>query len=126
MTKVYPAIVHEEDGYWVEFPDLSGCFTNGSTLEETMEMAKEALGLYLVSLEEDGQTIPIPSNIADISTEDGQTTYISTDMNAYRRDTRAVKKMVSIPAWLAQEATENNVSLSKVLQEALKSQLNLG
>lgn len=125
MTKVYPAIIHEEDGYWVEFPDLSGCFTNGNTLEETLEMAKEALGLYLVSLEENEQTIPVPSNIADISTEEGQTTYISTDMNAYRRDTRAVKKMVSIPAWLAQEATENNVSLSKVLQEALKERLSV-
>ena len=98
MTKVYPAIIHEEEGYWVEFPDLSGCFTNGSTLEETMEMAKEALGLYLVSLEENGQTIPEPSNIADILTDEGQTTYISTDMNAYRRDTRAIKKMLSIPA----------------------------
>lgn len=125
MTKVYPAIIHEEDGYWVEFPDLSGCFTNGNTLEETLEMAKEALGLYLVNLEENEQTIPVPSNIADISTEEGQTTYISTDMNAYRRDTRAVKKMVSIPAWLAQEATENNVSLSKVLQEALKERLSV-
>lgn len=92
MTTVYPAIIHEEEGYWVEFPDLSGCFTNGSTLEETMEMAKEALGLYLVSLEENGQAIPAPSNIADISTDEGQTTYISTDMNAYRRDTQAIKK----------------------------------
>lgn len=125
MTKVYPAIIHEEDGYWVEFPDLSGCFTNGSTLEETMEMAQEALGLYLVSLEENGQTIPAPSNLADIVSDEGQTTYISTDMNAYRRDTRAVKKMVSIPAWLAQEATENNVSLSKVLQDALKERLSV-
>lgn len=33
MVKVYPAIIHEEEGYWVEFPDLSGCFTNGSTLD---------------------------------------------------------------------------------------------
>ncbi len=123
MTKVYPAIIHEEEGYWVEFPDLSGCFTNGSTLEETMEMAKEALGLYLVSLEENGQTIPEPSNIADILTDEGQTTYISTDMNAYRRDTRAIKKMLSIPAWLAKEAETRNISLSKVLQEALLSKI---
>ena len=123
MTTVYPAIIHEEEGYWVEFPDLSGCFTNGSTLEETMEMAKEALGLYLVSLEENGQVIPAPSNIADISTDEGQTTYISTDMNAYRRDTRAIKKMLSIPAWLAKEAEARNISLSKVLQEALLSKI---
>ena len=97
MTTVYPAIIHEEEGYWVEFPDLSGCFTNGSTLEETMEMAKEALGLYLVSLEENGQAIPAPSNIADISTDEGQTTYISHDMNAYRRDTQAIKKCCPFP-----------------------------
>lgn len=125
MTKVFPAIIHEEEGYWVEFPDLSGCFTNGSTLEETMEMAQEALGLYLVSLIEHGQEIPTPSKITDIQTEDGQTTYISTDIDAYRRDTRAVKKMLSIPAWLAKEAEENNISLSKVLQDALKKKLNL-
>lgn len=123
MTTVYPAIIHEEEGYWVEFPDLSGCFTNGSTLEETMEMAKEALGLYLVSLEENGQAIPAPSNIADISTDEGQTTYISTDMNAYHRDTQAIKKMLSIPAWLAKEAEARNISLSKVLQEALLSKI---
>ena len=125
MTTVYPAIIHEEEGYWVEFPDLSGCFTNGSTLEETMEMAREALGLYLVSLIEHRQEIPVPSSIADIQTADGQTTYISTDVDAYRRDTRAVKKMLSIPAWLAKEAEERNISLSKVLQDALKEQLNL-
>lgn len=125
MTKVYPAIIHEEEGYWVEFPDLSGCFTNGSTLEETMEMAREALGLYLVSLMEHGQEIPTPSNIMDIHTDDGQATYISTDVDAYRRDTRAVKKMLSIPAWLAKEAENRNISLSKVLQDALKEQFNL-
>lgn len=125
MTKVYPAIIHKEEGYWVEFPDLSGCFTNGSTLEETMEMAREALGLYLVSLMEHGQEIPTPSNIMDIHTDDGQVTYISTDVDAYRRDTRAVKKMLSIPAWLAKEAENRNISLSKVLQDALKEQFNL-
>jgi len=125
MTKVYPAIIHEEDGFWVEFPDLDGCFTNGSTLEETMEMAQEALGLYLVSLMEHGQEIPVPSLIADVHTEDGQITYVSTDVDAYRRDTRAVKKMLSIPAWLAKEAETKNISLSKVLQDALKEQLHL-
>lgn len=123
MTKVYPAVIHEEEGYWVEFPDLSGCFTNGSTLEETMEMAREALGLYLVSLIEHGQEIPAPSSIEDVETGDGHTTYISTNVDAYRRDTKAVKKMLSIPAWLAKEAEIKNISLSKVLQEALLSKI---
>lgn len=125
MLKVYPAILHNEEGYWVEFPDLEGCQTCGPTLEETMELAQEALGLYLVSLMENHQEIPAPSNIADITTDDGQVTYISTDVDKYRRDTRAVKKMLSIPAWLAKEAEAKNVSLSKVLQEALKERLDL-
>lgn len=125
MLQIYPAVIHDEEGYWIEFPDLEGCQTCGQTLEETVEYAQEALGLYLVSLAENGQEIPAPSDIADISAGDGQTTYISTDMNAYRRDTRAVKKMLSIPAWLAKEAEENNISLSKVLQDALKEQLHL-
>ena len=123
MLNVYPAIIHEESGYWVEFPDLEGCQTCGSTLEETMALAQEALGLYLVSLTENGQPIPPPSNLAAVSSEDGQKTYIATDMNAYRRDTRAVKKMLSIPAWLAKEAEDHNISLSKVLQDALRERL---
>lgn len=125
MLQIYPAIIHEKDGYWIEFPDLEGCQTCGSTLEETMELAQEALGLYLVSLTEHDQPIPAPSGIGDISARDGHTTYVSTDMNAYRRDTRAVKKMLSIPAWLAKEAEANNISLSRVLQDALKEQLHL-
>ena len=48
MLKVYPAILHKEDGYWIEFPDLEGCQTFGNTLEETMELAQEALGLFFM------------------------------------------------------------------------------
>lgn len=44
----YPAVFHEEDGgFWVEFPDLPGCFTQGDTFEEAYAMAIEALELYL-------------------------------------------------------------------------------
>lgn len=46
MTKVYPAIIHEENGsYWVEFPDLEGCSTYGETLEETLDLASEAFNV---------------------------------------------------------------------------------
>ena len=124
MKKVYPAIIHKEDGYWVEFPDLEGCQTYGDTLEETLELAEEALGLYLASLADRNIALPEPSNIDDIVSEDGRVTYIYTDMNAYRKDTRAVKKMLSIPAWLAKEAEKNNISLSKLLQEALLEKIH--
>lgn len=46
---VYPAIFHkeEEGGYWVEFPDLPGCHTDGETLEEAFLMAGDALNCWL-------------------------------------------------------------------------------
>ena len=89
-----------------------------------MELAQEALGLYLVTLAEEGLDIPAPSSIRDIDS-DGFVSYVSTDMDKYRRNNRAVKKTLSIPAWLADEAEKNNLSLSKVLQDGLKSQLGL-
>ncbi len=124
MLKVYPAIFHEEDGFWVEFPDLDGCNTCGSTLEETMELAQEALGLYLATLAEEGLEIPSPSPMKNIKT-DSLVSYVSTDMDKYRRNNKAVKKTLSIPQWLAEEAEKNNLSLSKVLQEGLKTRLGL-
>lgn len=115
MTKVYPAIIHEEDGsYWIEFPDLEGCNTYGETLEETLDLASEALGLYLVSLSEAGTPLPEASDLSAMSCQDGHAIYVTTDINKYRRDTKAVKKMLSIPAWLAKEAEARNLSLSKV------------
>ena len=54
----YPAIVHTEaDGYWIEFPDLKGCITEGDTMEELLYNAQEALSLYLESFE-NRETLP--------------------------------------------------------------------
>ena len=66
MLKVYPAIFHEEETYWVEFPDLEGCVTEGSTLEEAMENAQEAMGLYLAALLEENQPLPHATNIKEM------------------------------------------------------------
>lgn len=120
MKSVYPAIVHcDDDGFWIEFPDLEGCQTCGDTIEEAMASAEEALGLYLATKEEFNIDIPAPSDIKEIGTPEDVKTYVCADLNAYRRETKAVKKMVSIPEWLAKEADKNNLSLSKILQEAL-------
>ena len=125
MIKVYPAVIHDEGTFWVEFPDLEGCQSCGASLEEVIELAQEALGLYLANLYERHLELPEPSRLETIKTEDGQATYIFADVDKYRNDTKAVKKMISIPAWLAKEAEANSISLSKVLQDALKSKLNL-
>lgn len=62
----YPAIFHpaEEGGYWVEFPDLKGCFTQGETLEEAREHAVEALTLWLEVHFERNYQVPEPSRLS--------------------------------------------------------------
>ena len=45
---IYPAIFHKsESGYWVEFPDLPGCLTEGKNRDEALKMAGDALFVYL-------------------------------------------------------------------------------
>lgn len=65
MNLTYPAKFNKEDdgSYWVEFPDLQGCLTQGNNLENVIEMAKEALGGYLDSLKEHKEDFPEPSDI---------------------------------------------------------------
>lgn len=127
MTKVYPALVHKEyDGFWLEFPDLPGCYTQGDSLEELMENAEESLGAFLAVKMDCNEEIPIPSDIRKIAEpSDDMKTYVSVDVNKYHKDTRAVKKMLSIPAWLANEADRRNYSLSKILQEALLEKISI-
>lgn len=66
---IYPAIFHkQEEGYWVEFPDLSGCLTEGETLEEALTMAADALFIWF---DDESQARPTPTNITDIKVEEG-------------------------------------------------------
>lgn len=68
---MYPAVFHSEinGGYSVDFPDLLGCVTEGDTLSEAIDMAEDALGIYLYSLKKDREPYPEPSNPTDIKAE---------------------------------------------------------
>jgi len=127
MLKVYPAIFRQEEdsSYWVEFPDLEGCYTCGKNLEETMELAEEALGLYIVSLQERSIEIPASSDIKKILSEDGFVSLVSTDVEKYRRRNKAVKKTLTIPEWLNEEAEKRHINFSSILQNALIEHLQL-
>jgi antitoxin HicB len=54
-----------EGGYTVIVPSLPGCVTYGDTVEEAIEMAKEAIGLYLESLKAHGEEIPTEERILE-------------------------------------------------------------
>lgn len=123
MLFVYPAIFHMEDGsYWVEFPDLQGCQTYGETLNETMEFAQEALSGYLLTLLEQNVPIAPPSDIVTLHPTDGFTSFVSCNINQYK-DTKAVKKTLTIPSWLNDQASSMGINFSQVLQEALLSKI---
>ena len=78
---VYPAVfAEEEEGYFINFPDLEGCYTQGEDLEDGMEMAEDVLALILYELEESGKEIPAPTPVSDIKVADGEfTTLIKAD-----------------------------------------------
>lgn len=123
MLFVYPAIFHQEgNAYWVEFPDLEGCHTYGSSITETMESAQEALAGYLLTLLEQNRPIATPSDISDIYASDGFSTLVSCDINQYK-DTKAVKKTLTIPSWLNERAIAMGINFSQVLQDALLSKI---
>lgn len=132
MSKVnYPAIFHfDDDSYWVEFPDLEGCFSNGKTIEDAFISSKEALGLYL---DQDGdlyeRKIKEPSQISDIIQKNPNEVVMLVDYDSleYAKlyKTKAVKKTLSIPQWLNDAAMRENVNFSNVLQEALIAKLKL-
>ena len=100
----YPAVFHkaEEGGFWVSFPDLPECMTQGDSMDEAYEMAVDALGLSLSSMEDEGTAFPKASELDAVDSEDGVLVIVEFDMAEYRRKNRskAVKKTLSIPEWL--------------------------
>ena len=126
---IFPAIfTFEERGVSIEFPDLPGCLPCADNVEEAVKNAREALGLHLYGMEEDGEDIPAPSNAWDIKGGDKAVTMLIDVYMPSVRDkirNRFVKKTLSIPYWLNVEAERKGVNFSGVLQDALKSYLDV-
>lgn len=124
MLEIYPAIFHKEgNGFWVEFPDLEGCQSYGDTLKETMNNAQEALGLYIASKLDDNEKINNPSDIKNVDSGEGFVSYVSSDITKYRKKSKSVKKTLTIPEWLNEEAEKNHINFSSILQKALIDEL---
>lgn len=121
---VYPAIFtpEPEGGYSINFPDLEGCFTCGDTLEDGLEMAKDALALVLYGYEKEKKEIPHASALTDFSLNPGGfVNYIGCDTMVYRKrhSNKLIKKTLTIPEWLNEAAMAMELNFSQILQEAL-------
>lgn len=130
MKYIYTAtFVPNEDGtkYYCRVPDLPGCITTGDSLEDAIEMITDAASGWLVVAEDEGHDIPAatPQHELEIP-ENAICSIIRIDTFAYRAatDTKAVRKNVSLPAWMATLAEKRGVNCSQVLQDGLMQLLN--
>ena len=138
MKNIYPVIFtplnDEKDTLLVEVPDL-GILTEGYGMVDAVYMARDAIGLKGITREDEGKDIPNPSVLNDIDAskgtfaEDGKgyVSLVDIDFVEYRRrvDNKTVRRNVTLPNWLNQEAEKAHIKVSRVLQEALMAKLNV-
>ena len=129
---IFPAIFdpNENGGFTITFPDLPGCITEGDNLGEALQMAAEAMALHLYGMERDDEDIPLPSAVADIEIPEDTTSGAFVTMIQARTEpirdeiqNRSVKKTLTIPKWLNDEAEKHGINFSHELQWALKEKL---
>jgi len=126
MRLVYPAIFYpweEGTGYTVEVPDLPGCVTEGDTLADAILMAEDAASGWVLGELEAGNTVPEASPIGSVrpDEEGGFVSLLTLDMDAYaeKYGSKAVRKNLTIPAWLNTFAEKQSLNFSQILTQAL-------
>ncbi len=129
MKNVYPIILTQGEKFVVVYVPDFDINTQGETMADAIEMARDAIGLVGIDMEDDGELLPEPTNLFDVKTEDEKSivTLVDVDFSEYRRknDLRTVKKNCTIPSWLNFEAERAGVNFSAVLQTALKKELRI-
>jgi predicted RNase H-like HicB family nuclease len=122
MEYVYPAIFHrnEDESYTITYPDLPGCISEGKTLGNAMYMAQSALTQWVGYQLDKKHEIPAASAVKSVKTSNGEFVNL---ICAEVRDARAVKRTVSIPKWMDDKVIQSGLSLSRVLQDALRVRL---
>ena len=123
MKLTYPVIFYAgEGGYSVEVPDLPGCVSGGKTLAEAIIMGTDAASGWVLDELEDGKPVPAASDIKRIRPgKDGFVSILVLDMDAYseKYGNKAVRKNLTIPAWLNTFAEKHNINFSRVLTDSL-------
>lgn len=126
MKLTYPACFYpcedKKGGYTVEVPDLPGCVSEGSTLADAILMATDAASGWVLDELEDGNPIPVASPIGSIVPDKGGfVNVLVLDMESYaeKYGDKAVRKNLTIPAWLNTFAEKNHINFSQILQESL-------
>lgn len=128
MKRAYPIILSQGKDYIVvSIPDFN-INTQGKDIPEAIEMARDAIGIMGIDMEDEKEALPTPSDLSAIkSNAKDIITLVDVDFAEYRRknDMRTVKKNCTIPSWLNFEAEKAGVNFSALLQSALKKELHI-
>lgn len=128
MKNSYPIVLTpDNEGYTVYIPDFD-INTQGYDLTEAIEMARDAIGIMGIDMEDNNKALPVPSKIGEVKlSENDIISLVDVDFLEYRRknEIRTVKKNCTIPSWLCYEAEKANINFSQVLQNALKHELRI-
>ena len=130
MQYIYTALftpIEDGSGYYAKVPDLPGCITTGNSLSDAIEQITDAMNGWLVVAEDEGEPIAQPTQQEQLHVDAGTLcSLIPADTIEYRAktDTRAVRKNVSLPSWMARLADKRGINCSQVLQDALRSLLD--
>ena len=125
MKLIYPAIFYPfEDGggFTVEVPDLPGCVSEGKTLADAILMGTDAASGWILDELEDGNAVPEASASSDLHPDEGGiVNLLVLDMDSYaeKYGNKAVRKNITIPAYMDTYAENHGLSLSKVMQDAI-------
>ncbi len=128
MKQVYPVIFTTLDsGYMAYVPDFE-INTQGDDLAQAIEMARDAIGLMGIDMEDEQTALPSPSSLSSLKAAPNEIiTLVDVDFTEYRRknDMRSVKKNCTIPSWLNFAAEQAGINFSATLQAALKKELGI-
>jgi len=127
LKKAYPVILTPAKiGYVVYVPDLD-INTEGTDIADAIAMARDAIGLWGITEEDLGRSIPEPSSCLPQHAPNEMVTLIDIDFEVYRKenDNRSVRKNLSLPSWLNERAERAGVNFSQILQEGLKTRLGI-
>lgn len=123
----YIALIHKDAGsdYGVSFPDLPGCVTAGTDLDDARVMAEEALALHLEGMEADHDPIPEPSSLEAIMRDRKNRDGVAILVKAPAKAAKSVRRVnVTVPENELEEidryAAEQGYSRSGFLVHAAK------
>lgn len=129
MKLAYPVILTpvNDGSFAVRVPDLE-IYTQGDNIAEAMHMARDAIGMWICFEQDEGRPIPEPNQVSHVIVEPGEIkTLVDIDINEYRRahEQRTIRKNLTLPSWLNDQAEKAGVNFSQILQDALKKYLGI-